>query len=256
MAHEFLGTFNKAMYDRLRTFIQSQLPFIQDRISHLAAEKNRIGVIQFRYTKGIPVGYVSDPNSYLGKLLAAYEVLGGNPGVDLRIRLSTDPIFVVAGDENTPPSQMSNGEAIGSRGLSDADSGDLVRLLRTAFDSTISRRFDYLERKIRRATDYADQLQAEMDQLSVLVAAAEVDGSLENTFAQVEQLLADPTYRAISPDTSEHAELGQNVRAPYSAYDVPEGALQDPNIEVSREAITTQRQSGNLPPVKPGQSSA
>lgn len=256
MAHEFLGTFNQAMYSRLHGFVQSQVPFILDRIRHLNAEILRVGVIQFRYENGIPVGYVSDLNSYTGKLLAAYEVLGGNPAVDLRVRLITDPVFLLAGDEDVPPTTLSNGEVLAPRGLSDADSGELIRLLRSAFDSTIRRRFDYLERKIRRAVDYADQLQAEVANLNLLIQSVEVEGSLEHTHAQIQQLIADPTYRAITPDTSEHAELGQTVYAPYSAYDVPEGSPPDPNLVVPREATVTQRQSGDLPPVKPGQRSA
>jgi hypothetical protein len=256
LAYEFLGTFNSAQYGRLRTFIQSQVPFIKARVDHLTAERDRVGIVQFRYEHGIPVGYQASLDSYIGKLLAAYEVLGGNPGVDLRIRLSSDPVFILPGNENTPPSTLSNGEAIGGKGLSDADSGDLIRLFRSAFDTTIYRRFDYLERKIRRAMDYVDQLQEEINQLAVLVQAAEVDGSLENTHTQVLQLLADPTYRAITPDTSEHAELGQNIYAPYAAYEVPEGTPQDPSLVVHREAVTIQRQSGNVAPVKPGQRSA
>lgn len=256
MAYDFLGTFNQAMYDRLRTFVEAQVSLIKDRINHLSAEKLRIGAVTFKYDKGVPIGVVSDTTSYIGKLISAYEVLGGNPLVDLRVRLLSEPVFLLPGDELTGPTTMSNGEILGNKGLSDQDSAELIRRYRVAFDPTIRRRFDYLERKIRRAVDYADQLQAEVTNLNLLLQSIQIDGSLDNLKGAILQLLADPTYRAITPDTSPHAELGLDVYAPFSSYDVPEGAPQDPTVETPREATMTQRQSGNLPPVKPGQRSA
>jgi hypothetical protein len=261
MAFDFNGTFNQAMFNRLRTFIESQVPLINARIAHLNAEAARIGVISFKYEAGIPIGHVSDKDSYLGKLLAAYEVLGGNPGVDLRIRLTSDPVFILAGSSDTGPHTMSNGEVIGAKGLNDGDSAKLMGQLRSAFDATIQRRFDYLERKIRRAFDYADQLQNEVTQLQALVAQTQVTqssgtqptGSLASIVSQITQLLTDPTYRAITPDTSKNAELGLDIYAPFSSYDVPVGTT--PLNLPGREATSPQRQSGNAAPVKPGQRS-
>lgn len=256
MAYDFLGTFNQAMYERLRSFVQSQKVLIEDRINHLNAEMERVGVIQFRYENGVPVGYVADSDTYLGKLLGAYEVLGGNPAVDLRVRLMTDPVFLLEGSEEMPPGQMSNGEVVGARGLNDADSADYIRLYRADMNSTIHRRFDYLERKIRRAVDYADQLQAEIVRLTALLGDVNMEDSLPGLESQIEQMIKDPTYRAVTPDTSEHAELGRDVYAPFSSYDVAEGVVQDPSLVVPRVATTTQRQSGAVAPVKPGQTSA
>lgn len=269
MSYDFNGTFNQAMFNRLRTFIESQTPIVASRIAHLQAEAARIGVISFKYETGIPIGHVSDKDSYLGKLLAAYEVLGGNPGVDLRIRLTSDPVFILAGSADVGPHTMSNGEVIGAKGLNDGDSAKLISQLRSAFDATLQRRFDYLERKIRRAFDYADQLQNEITQLQALAAQAQIaagsgqqsrdifgtqpTGSLASIVSQITQLLADPTYRAITPDTSKHAELGLDVYAPFSSYDVPVGT---PPINLpGREASSPQRQSGGAAPVKPGQRS-
>lgn len=255
MAYDFLGTFNQAMFDRLRTFIESQVPLIKARIEHLSAERDRLGAVTFKYDQGVPIGVVSDTISYIGKLVSAYEVLGGNPLVDLRVRLVTDPVFILPGDELTGPHTMSSGEVIGNKGLNDQDSAELIRRFRASFDVTVRRRFDYLERKIRRAVDYSDQLQAEIANLNLLLESIQIDGSLDNLKTQIQQLLADPTYRAITPDTSPHAELGLDVYAPFSSYDVPEGAPQDPSLDTPREATMPQRQSGNLPPVKPGQRS-
>lgn len=266
MAFDFNGTFNQAMFDRLRTFISSQAPLIDSRIAHLKAESDRIGVISFKYEHGIPLGAVSNKDSYLGKLLAAYEVLGGNPLVDLRIRLTKDPVFILSGSADVGPHTMSNGEVIGAKGLNDGTSAKLIRQLRVTFDATIQRRFDYLERKIRRAVDYADQLQNEITQLQALATQTQLTagslsqsqepqptGSLASLYSQISQLLSDPTYRAITPDTSKNAELGLDVYAPFSSYDVPQGA---PPLNLpGREATSPQRQAGNTAPVKPGQRS-
>lgn len=255
MAHEFLGTFNKAMFDRYVGFTRSQLPLLDARILHLQAESFRMGLVVFRYDRGVPIGYAANPpESYLGRLLAAYEVLGGNPFVDLRVRLSTDPVFLLPGDETIDATTMSNGEVLAGKGLADAPSAILVQELKSSFMDTVYRRFDHLERKIRRAMDYVDQLQTEIQILSLLKqVATEVDGSFENLVGQIEQLISDPTYKAITPDASENAKLGQNIYAPYSSYDVPEGG--EPNVVVKREVTITQRQRGDKPPVEPGEDS-
>lgn len=255
MAHEFLGTFNKAMFDRYVAFARSQLPLLDARIAHLQAESFRMGLIVFRYDQGVPVGYAaSPPESYLGRLLAAYEVLGGDPFVDLRVRLSTDPVFLLPGDETVDATTMSNGEVLAGKGLADGPSAILVQELKDRFSDTVHRRLDYLERKIRRGMDYVDQLQTELRQLSLLKqTATAVDGTFENLVGQIEQLISDPTYRAITPDESTNAKFGQNIYAPYSSYDVPEGG--EPNVVVKREATITQRQRGDRPPVEAGDDS-
>jgi hypothetical protein len=280
MAFDFLGTFNAAQYERLSGFIRSQVKFVEARVNHLEAEKIRVGQVIFRFDQGVPIGYAGDPpESYLGKLLSVYEVLGGNPGVDLRVRLPTDPVFMLPGDEVTSPHTMSNGEAIGGKGLSDADSAELVRSYRASFNDTIYRRFDALERKIRRAVDYADQLEEEIAGLKKLVVSFTAedfatvgqisaeqfqtgnfslnlpqDGSLANLESQIRQLIADPNYRALTTDAGENAELGLDVYAPFSAYDIPEGTGQDPSLVVPRVAESPQRQGGKV--VQPGQRKA
>jgi len=255
MAYEFLGTFNQAMLDRLVTFARSQLPYLDARIAHLEAEVARMGVIVFRYVLGVPSGYAADPaESYLGRLLAAYEVLGGNPAVDLRIRLRNDPIYLLTGDVDVSPTTFSNGEVMTSKGLSDADSAELVRQLKIGFEPTLQRRFDRLERQLRRGVDYTDQLQIEIERLKLLKQVATVEGSFENLIGQLQELINDPNYRAISSDTSEHAELGRDIYAPFSSYDIPDGSGEDPNKVANRIAETPQRQGGV--PIKPGQGKA
>jgi hypothetical protein len=248
MAYDHLGTFNKSQIERFLAFARSQLPLATARIQHLQAEVSRIGTVVFRYNKGVPLGLSGNPsNSYLAKLLAAYEVLGGNPFIDLRVRLKTDPVYVVSGDESTSPSYLSNGEVMGTKGLADGVSAELMRSARTWVDDTIQARFERLERKIRRAVDYSDQLKDEITQLQTLQKAATVTGSLEDIANQIHQLLGDKNYRAVFDDGGKDP-YGMTTYAPFGGYDaVPS---QDPNA-VDRVAPSPQRQNTGF--VGPGE---
>src|SRR5690606_19118665 len=128
----------------------------------------------FRFDSNhVPEAVTANPSdSYLGKLLAAYEVLGGNPFLDLRSRNRDQAVFVLQGTAADPATRASSGEVLGSRGLQDAYSAELVRKLRRPMQDTLDFRFTALERKIRRAIDYAEQLEDEIGELEVMRAAA------------------------------------------------------------------------------------
>jgi len=220
MAFDFLGTFNQAQLERFVAFATTQLDLVDARIAHLSLEQIRIGVVIFRHdADGVPTGYAGDPaGSYVAKLLAAYEVLGGNPFLDLDLRLRTDPVYRRKGDEASGlSSYMSNGEVIGAVGKADAPSGNAFRQARQWLDPTLEHRFDRLERKIRRSQDYADQLQTEIDALNLIKRGADVEGSLENSIQTIMELITDVTYRAIHADTDPR---GAGNQAPFSSYDV------------------------------------
>lgn len=242
MAYDFLGTFNASQFARFLAFAKSQLPLVQDRVQHLEAEIQRTGSIVFRYSKGVPQGYAADPpESYLGRLLAAYEVLGGNPFIDLRVRLRNDPVYLLRGTETRSPQTLSNGEIVGGKGLSDAPTSELMHDAKAWLETTLQYRFDGLERKIRRAVDYADELRTEAAQLGIIQKAASVTGSLEYIASQVSQYLTDQNYRAIYDDGGGD-KFGLNVYAPFSSYDVGN----------ERTAESAQRQNTGF--VGPGQS--
>lgn len=251
MSFDWLGTFNRSQLDRFLAFARTQLPLVDARIQHLEAEQNRLGVVSFRYEQGIPKEFIADPaESYIGKLLAAYEVLGGNPFHDLRVRLRTDPVFAIRGSETTPTQFMSNGEVIGARGLADAPSAEIMRLARGWLESTLIGRFDKLERKIRRALDYADELEREIANLKLIKQSVEIDGSFEQLADQLVQLISDPNYRAIFDDGGKDP-FGLTTYAPFSSYDATPS--NDPNL-VDRTADTAQRQNKGY--VGPGEKSA
>jgi len=219
MAHDFLGTFNKSQWDRFMEFARSQVADIEERIAHLEAEITRIGRISFVWDGGTPKGFTAAPStSYLAKLLAAYEVLGGRPEYDLRTRLKTEPVFMLPGDVNTAPHTMSNGEIIGSKGLGDALSAELSRKAQEWLLDTMHWRFGRLERKIRRALDYKDQLYDEQTQLRTAVDAVTNPDSLEGVAETIAQLFTSRNYRAIFDDQGKDP-FGSWSHAPFSSFD-------------------------------------
>lgn len=244
MAFDHLGTFNKSQFERFLAFSRSQLPLVDGRLAHLQAEVTRVGSVMFRYTNGVPQGFAATPTtSYLFKLLAAYEVLGGNPFIDLRVRLKSDPVFKVKGTEATDSQIMSNGEVVGAKGLSDSPTAELMHEGKAWLSDTLKYRYDGLERKIRRAVDYSDQLKTEIATLKTITKAASVTGSLEYIAAQVNQFLADQNYRAVFDDGGAD-KFGFTVYAPFSSYDT--------GGDGARVADTPQRQNTGF--VGPGTS--
>lgn len=239
----WLGTFNKSQFDRFITFVRSQVAAIDAKILHLKAELARTGSLTFSFgADNVPEAVTANPSdSYLGKLLAAYEVLGGNPFFDLRARNKNQAVFVVQGTVTNPSTYMSSGEVLGSKGLQDAFSSELVRKLRRPVQETLDYRFNVLERKIRRAMDYADQLNDEIKELEATRAAATSEGSVEFIANQVQQLIGSRNYRAIYDD---HAAdpLGLNSYAPFSQYDVETPV--DPIIGAPHRVVTNPQRQG------------
>ena len=248
MAHDFLGTFNKSQFERLVTFARSQVGLIEGRLRHIVKEQERIGTLTFGFdSDNVPNSVSAKPNnSYLAKLLSAYEVLGGNPFYDLRTRSKTQALFVVKGSEDSPAMWVSNGEPLPTRGLRDAYSAELVRRIRAPLQGALERRFEALERKIRRAIDYYEQLSAEASVLRVWEGAATLSGSLEDVSTQIQDLFGDRNYRAIFDDGGADP-IGATTYAPFSTFDVerPETT----NIP-TRTVPQPQRQSTGY--VKPG----
>jgi hypothetical protein len=247
MAHAFLGTFNRSQFERFLAFVRSQVPVLDARIEHLRAEVFRVGELTFTFdSDNQPIRVTATEGSYIAKLLAAYEVRGGNPFLDLRTRNKDQAIFVLRGTEEQDAQYMSNGEPLPQTGLLDGISAELVRDLREPFLESLHYRFDSLERKIRRALDYTDELRKEIAVLTVYQEAATVRGSLEFIASRIEQLFADRNYRAIYDDGG-NDPLGINTYAPFSQYDVE--ASTDQNAP-DRRVLRPQRQNSGF--VAPG----
>jgi len=236
MPFDWNGTFNKSQFDRFMKFARSQTALVSARIDHLEAEKIRIGTPIFKYgTDGSLVGYTADPpTSYVAKLLAAYEAQGGNPFLDLVIRLRSDPVFRLRGDQQGMSQLMSNGEVIGQQGLADAASARLMQEAKEWLVATLDSRMGHLERKIRRSLDYYDQLDSEVKLLTAIIGNTDAEGSLEYIANGISDLISDGTYRAIYNDNGSD-ERGALTYAPFSAYDTGPDSPEDVSTNYRRQ---------------------
>lgn len=224
MAFDWRGTFNKSQFDRFAAFARAQADTIGLRVRHLTFEQQRLGSLTFQYDAGgTPLSATpSDAKStYIGKLVAAYEVLGGQVTNDLQVRALGQAVYLLAGAENATPQLMSNGEVMSPKGLSDASTTVLIQQARAWLDGPLRYRREYLEHKIRRAIDYSDQLQVEIDLLNQISQNAETEGSLEYIFSTIGDLFTDAEYRPIYDDKGQdqHGKLTYSPFAPYSTDD-------------------------------------
>jgi hypothetical protein len=220
MAFEFLGTFTASMYTRHSVWVQAQVGQVSARIQHLNAEIARIGSLSFAYdSNGVPTQVTpSDSSTYIGRLFQVYEALGGDPEFDLQTRSMNQPVFRNMGSETHMPQTMSNGEVIGTSGLSDAQSAELFRQQRDwAYDVQFYRR-DLLERKIRRMMDYVDQLQSEITTLTAIQAQASAQGAIGFIIAGIQQLISDRFYIAAQNDATNPDPHGKLAQAPVAGY--------------------------------------
>jgi hypothetical protein len=217
MAHDFLGTFNLSMFNRLIAYARAQVTDIPARLTHLAAEQARVGSVVFKFDKATVVSYIPSPSdSYVGRLLRLYEVLGGDPFFDLAIRQkNSQAIFRQRADETRKSQVLSNGRVMATEGLADAPSAVLIQQMKDWMNDTLQYKRERLERQIRRTIDYSDQIADEMTVLRTIQSAASVDGSLENLIAQVNKLMSDRYYRAISDDKGQDPD-GNLTHAPYA----------------------------------------
>ncbi len=221
MTFQFKGTFNKSQYDRLAAFLRSQVQYCERRIKHLRAAKVRVGSLVMRFSQqdNTPIGYVVDSKqSRLGQLVAAYEVLGGNPFYDLQIRSLSDPVFLLKGSPNDAANMYSNGEPVPTGVLADARSARLMESATKWAYGTLDRQRHSLEHKIRRTVDYSDQLGREISLLQTIMSTAQQEGSLEDTLTRIEELFSDKRYRAIYDDGKEDP-YGKLTYAPFAEYE-------------------------------------
>lgn len=242
MAFDFLGTFNRSMFERLLAFSKEQLAYIDGRILHLAAEQQRVGFLRFSFdSKGQPTGYTTGSpgvSTYIGKLMSAYEVLGGDPFFDLQVRGMNEPVHFLRGTHSATAKFLSNGEPIPQSGRADARSGNAVRAVKSWTADILERR-GQIERKVRRMMDYSDQLGEEMEELLQVRLGVEVEGSLLYLANEINGLLSDPTFRAIADDKGQDP-YGKFVLAPFSSYDSGRGrdATEGASVERTTDGYT------------------
>jgi hypothetical protein len=221
LSFDFGGTFNNHGVSRLVSFSQNQFVDAAGRVIHLSAEIARIGTLLFSYDGGgNPISYTASPNSsYIGKLIMVYEILGGDPLFDLQVRSQAQAVYLVASsDHTTPAQQMSSGDIVGQPGLNDALSCSLVQQMKSWTEEVIQYKRENIERKVRRAVDYVDQLTAEKNLILAATSGASTTGSVANLTTQIATLLADPTYRATYNDTNNdyHQKLTKSPKGAFN----------------------------------------
>lgn len=220
MAFDFLGTFNKSQFERFLAFAKDQLTDVVGRIRHISYEKRRMGNLVFEYDKGgTPLSYTttSPATTYIGGLVSAYEVLGGQVKYDLQVRTRKQAVYILDGSEYDTPSLLSNGEILPGKALADSLSAEFMAEAKAWLQPALHYRREYLERKVRRALDYVDQLDQEQKVLETIVKDKTVEGSLEEIAEQVGLLFAKTDYRAIFDDKGSDP-YGRTTYAPFLPY--------------------------------------
>jgi hypothetical protein len=219
VAYSFAGTFTLSQFTRFKEYVLDQVHQIDARIEHLKAERDRIGTLAIAYDEsGNPTHIANDHQvTYLGRLFGAYEALGGNVEFDLQVRSAAQPIFRIPGDSTKPAQLLSNGEVIGHQALGDAESSLTMQAMRRWVEQDLYRRRESLERKIRRAIDYSEQLTQEISDLTVLKGSEDTEGSLAYYINIIDSLTVDRNYVAITNDggTDPH---GRFAKAPIAKH--------------------------------------
>lgn len=228
------------------------------RLLHLVAEQTRIGTIQFTYDAGgNPIGYDAGgtpPVTYIGKLVAAYEILGGDPLFDLQIRSMSQPVYMLPGTNTTPAQQLSSGDIVAQPGLMDGQSADVVQNAQAWAPDVLKYKRENIERKVRRAMDYVDSLTAEINTLTYILSDSSNTESLQYYITQIQTLLADPNYRRAYNDLNQDFH-GKLPHAPFGAWDAGPSRNVPPNTTLQTGGPSLaggQVPSGNTPPQAPG----
>ncbi len=182
MAFNFYGTMTTGQFNKLAEFSLVQERDLKARLEWLSAQLTRNGLFITEYDEAthLPRSFQASYGSYGEKLLRAYRILGGNPEQDFLLRTSDKPVFLTRGvNINTSTAStdatsgysdvLSNGKRIRGSQRFDRDVGLIVDRLKSWQLEAIKRKREHLEFKIKRALDYSDQLQKEIEVLNVLL---------------------------------------------------------------------------------------
>lgn len=179
MAFSFFGTFTTGQWESFLAFARIQRVELELRRTWLQKQLSMNGIFVTEYDGPTPVKFSASAGSYAAKLLSAYRVLGGVPERDMLLRTSDKPVFktkaqnissTTAGQTNGGFSDVySNGRRDRGTQRFDRDLGLRVERLKAWQLEAIKRKREALEFKIKRALDYSDQLQKELDVLAAVL---------------------------------------------------------------------------------------
>ncbi len=226
MAFSFHGILSSGQWDEFLAFTNIQRVDLAARKQWLSAQLSRNGIFITTYddTTNLPVSFSCTPgSSYGAKLFSAYRALGGNPEADMLLRTRDQPVFLTQGNnteistDGSDPSTLNTGFSDiytnGRRNRGgmrfDRDLGMFVNRVKSWQLEAIKRKREHLEFKIKRALDYSDQLQQEIDQIDTLLGDG--PGSLDSIISDVEvnMLSANRLNVVDDPDDTRGLNIGR-----------------------------------------------
>lgn len=172
----FFGSPTTEQFQILKEFSDIQKVDLDSRREWLDLQLVKIGKFTTTYTDTDmvphPESFSATAGSYADKLLQAYTILGGVPERDMLLRDRDNPVFLTKG----PPIQetstsfvggfsdiYSNGRRYRGGARFDRDMGLILTRIKKWQFEPIKRKREQLEFKIKRALDYSESLQDEMD---------------------------------------------------------------------------------------------
>jgi hypothetical protein len=173
VAFSFYGTFSLGQWESFKAFSRIQRLDLEIRKAYLQKQRVMHGIFTTEYDGFVPKSFTANAGSYAAKLLEAYRILGGFPERDMLLRTMDKPVFLTRGTNiSTDPNAKvqggfsdtySNGRRYRGDQRFDRDLGLRVDRTKSWQLDAIKAKRERLEYKIKRALDYSDQLQAQID---------------------------------------------------------------------------------------------
>lgn len=201
MAFNFFGTYTPAQYGELSAFTGYSEYEIKKRITYLSQMLFLNGIFTTTFDdSGNPKEYtVNPPNSYGAKLLVAFKMMGGKPEKSFLLRTKDKPVHLKEGVSHVPGdnttgrgTEYSNGRMVRSNFHFDHKRGHAVERLKAWQLEQIKYKREHLEFKIKRALDYSDMLETELELLNGMIT----DGMKS---VPIMLAMADPTFNNAGP---------------------------------------------------------
>lgn len=184
----------------------------------------RVGQLKCTYSDDntTPLSFKANPNSYVGKLLQAYRMLGGVPENDMLLRTRENTVYLNRGASIDDAPRYTNGRVNRGGQIFDRPLGLSVEKLKRWQLESIKAKREHLEFKIKRALDYADQLEQEVELLRGLI-----DGfSIDDQIMQVEVTMEEPGRANVPPGVGDRFGLGIGPVGDSTMEDVQQAAVE------------------------------
>jgi len=212
MAFNIFGTFTTGQWEMFKSFTQIQKMDLMLRQKHLQRQLEINGKFVTEYDDDQnPINFSVVPlKSYGDKLLNAYKILGGVPEFDLLLRTRDIPVSL---KKDSSLKQAADGTAAGGysdvftnermiRGDQKNDGVLGLKVERQKYWEleAIKLKREKLEIKIKRALDYSDQLQQEIDLIDTLLKDDTVWGSVDRNEVDIQAIIDDPENNNVVQD--------------------------------------------------------